>query len=80
MYLDEFDPVAMDLIHVLELTAAESGSLLQVNAARQNLVRIVPYMEGQVPGACIREGYRNAGPDFIPPPKHRKPALGTRLT
>jgi len=72
---NELNVVPVDLLHILELpctrtTGAQANSLFQPGATGHHVRGVVPHMESQVPGACIREGYRNAGPYFIPPPKH----------
>jgi hypothetical protein len=82
---NELNVVAVDLIHILELPCnrtigAQANSLFQPDTTGHHVRGIVPHMESQVPGACIREGYRNAGPYFISPPKHLVLTLRTWLT
>ncbi len=69
----------MNLVHVLKATIAQVCGIVQPGTTRGHIAGVVPHMQGQVPGACVREGNRNAGLYFIAPPKHRISTLEARL-
>jgi len=66
----ELHVISVDLVHVLEVPAAEPRCCFQPRPASLDIPRIVRHVQCKVARIYIREGDRNSRAHFLPPPKH----------